>query len=178
MQLRSGRSTLATATANSAASRAARAARAARRDSRNYDEFNERRRYQKEQKQLEEMIYERSEDTLQERWKAIMKRIRHLLYLAECQRQQKCAFSEKLKTIKELYEFILYHIDDIIELFNGDMKYERRFPSILYNKGNHLRWEIRTGEKRTRSEEQLANECNDVINHVTQLIYRYILCRN
>jgi hypothetical protein len=176
MQLRSGRSTL-TATPATATRAGRAAARAVRRDSRNFIEFNERRRYQEEQKQLEESIYTTAtEDTLQNRWKVIVKRIKHLLYFIECQRKQKCTLTEKLNTIKEIYEFILYHIDDMIELFNGEMKHNKKFPGVLYNKGNHLRWEINTAaEKRTRSEQKLAGECNDVINHVSQVIYRYIL---
>lgn len=166
MQLRSGRSTLTRA-----------AAPAARRDSRNYEEFNERRRYQKEQKQLEASIYEEedSQTPAQKKFIPISKRIKHLLYLNECQRKQKCTFTERVKTINELYEFILYNMDDLIELFNGEMKHRQNFPEILYTKGNELRRDIARANKKTRGEQQLAWECNDLINHATQLIYRHIL---
>ena len=108
MQLRSGRSTLTRATAPAA--RATTAQRASRRDSRNYEEFNERRRYQEEQKQLEDSFYEEedSQTPEQKKWTHISKRIKHLLYLNECQRKQKSPFTERVKTINEIYEFILY----------------------------------------------------------------------
>jgi hypothetical protein len=168
MQLRSGRTTLATRTQTQV--------RTLRRNSRNYEEFNERRRYQEEQKQIEDSIYEEDDQTpLQKKWIHISKRIKHLLYLSECQRKQKCTFTEKVKTINELYEFILYNMDDLIELFNGDMKHKQKFPEILYTKGNELRADITRANKKTRGEQQLAWECNDVINHATQLIYRHIL---
>jgi hypothetical protein len=179
MQLRSGRSTLTRATAP--ASRDTRAQRATRRDSRNYEEFNERRRYQEEQKQLEDSIYEEEEDSQtpeQKKWTHISKRIKHLLYLNECQRKQKSPFTERVKTINEIYEFILYNMDDLIELFNGEMKHKKRFPEILYTKGNELRADIAKANKKTRGEQQMAWECNDLINHATQLIYRHIILNN
>jgi hypothetical protein len=164
MQLRSGRSTL------------TRAAAPARRDSRNYEEFNERKRYQEEQKQVEASIYEEKlTSPSKQKWKHISKRIKHLIYLSECQRKQKCSFTEKVKTINEIYEFILYNMDDLIELFNGEMKHRKDFPEILYTKGNELRRDISRANKKTRGEQQLAWECNDLINHATQLIYRHIL---
>ena len=168
MQLRSGRSTLATRTQTQV--------RTPRRASRNYEEFNERKRYQEEQKQLEESIYEEEDATpLQKKWNQISKRIKHLLYLSECQRKQKLPFTEKVKTIKEIYEFVLYNMDDLIELFNGDMKHKKKFPEVLYTKGNELRRDIARANKKTRGEQHLAWECNDLINHVTQTIYRHIL---
>jgi len=170
MQLRSGRTTTLTRAA-------APAAPAARRASRNYEEFNERRKYQKEQKQVEDSIYE--EEDFQtpgnKKWKHISKRIKHLIYLSECQRKQKCTFTERVKTIKEIYEFILYNMDDLIELFNGEMKHRQDFPEMLYTKGNELRRDITRANKKTRGEQQLAWECNDVINHASQIIYRHIL---
>jgi hypothetical protein len=66
-------------------------------------------------------------------------------------------------------------MDDLIELFNGDMKHKKKFPEVLYTKGNELRSQISKANKKTRGEQQLAWECNDVINHVTQIIYRHIL---
>ena len=176
MQLRSGRSTLTRATA--APARVTRAS--PRRDSRNYEEFNERKRYQEEQKQIEDSIYE-EEDTQtpgQKKWKHISKRIKHLLYLNECQRKQKCSFTERVQTINELYEFILYNMDELIELFNGEMKHKQNFPKIIYTKGNELRADIGRANKKTRGEQQLAWECNDLINHATQLIYRHIILNN
>ncbi len=178
MQLRSGRSTLTRATATTAPAHATRAQRASRRDSRNYEEFNERKRYQEEQKQVEDSIYEQEEDSQtpgEQKWKHISKRIKHLVYLNECQRKQKCSFTERVKTINKIYEFILYNMDDLIELFNGEMKHKKRFPEILYNKGNELRADIAKANKKTRGEQQMAWECNDLINHATQLIYRHIL---
>jgi len=177
MQLRSGRSTLTRATATATPVHATRAS--ARRDSRNYEEFNERRRYQEEQKQVEDSIYEKEDNKTpaQKKWKHISKRIKHLLYLSECQRKQKCTFTEKVKTINEIYEFILYNMDDFIELFNGEMKHRKDFPQILYTKGNELRRDIARANKKTRGEQQLAWECNDLINHATQLIYRHILTK-
>ncbi len=178
MQLRSGRSTLTRATATAAPAHATRAQRASRRDSRNYEEFNERRRYQEEQKQVEDSIYEQEEDSQtpgEQKWKHISKRIKHLVYLNECQRKQKCSFTERVKTINKIYEFILYNMDDLIELFNGEMKHKKRFPEILYNKGNELRADIAKANKKTRGEQQMAWECNDLFNHATQLIYRHIL---
>ena len=59
-------------------------------------------------------------------------------------------------------------------VFNGEYKDDLRFPESIYRRGNQLRIEINKA-KRTRNEEQLARECNDLINHVTQLIHRYIL---
>jgi hypothetical protein len=174
MQLRSGRSTLATRTQTQV--------RTPRRGSRNYEEFLERRKYQEEQKQVEESIYEEEEEKLTtpagKKWKHISKRISHWLYLSECQRKQKCSFTEKIKTINEIYEFILYNMDDLIELFNGEMKHKKKFPEVLYNKGNELRRQINQANKRTRGEQQLAWECNDLINHATQLIYRHIISVN
>jgi len=169
MQLRSGRTTLATRTQPQV--------RTLRRDSRNYEEFNERRRYQQEQKQIEESIYDDEDNKTQtiNKFTPISKRVKHLLYLNECQRKQKCNFTERVKTIKELYEFILYNMDDLIELFNGEMKHKKRFPEVIYNKGNELRADIAQANKKTRGEQQLAWECNDTINHATQLIHRFIL---
>jgi hypothetical protein len=168
MQLRSGRTTLATRTQTQV--------RTLRRDSRNYEEFNERKRYQEEQKQVEASIYEEDDQNpVQKKWKHISKRIKHLLYLNECQRKQKCNFTERVKTINELYEFILYNMDDLVELFNGEMKHKKRFPEVIYNKGNELRRDIARANKKTRGEQELAWECNDLINHTTQLIYRHIL---
>ena len=172
MQLRSGRSTLATRTQTQV--------RIPRRASRNYEEFVERRKYQEEQKRVEESIYEEEDDQTpaNKKWKDISKRIKHLLYLNECQIKQKCTFTEKVKTINEMYEFILYNIDDLIELFNGEMKHRQDFPEVLYSKGNELRRQIIRANKRTRGEQQLAWECNDLINHATQLIYRHIISVN
>jgi hypothetical protein len=171
MQLRSGRSTLTRATP-------VRVTRASsRRDSHNYEEFNERKRYQEEQKQLEVLFYEEEDSQTpgQKKWNRISKRIKHLLYLNECQRKQKFCFTERVKTINELYEFILYNMDELIELFNGEMKHRKSFPEIIYTKGNELRTQISKENKKTRGEQQLAWECNDLINHTTQLIYRHIL---
>jgi hypothetical protein len=177
MQLRSGRSTLTRATATATPVRVTRAS--SRRDSHNYEEFNERKRYQEEQKQVEASIYEEEDNKTpaQKKWKHISKKIKHLLYLNECQRKQKCTFTERVKTINEIYEFILYNMDDFIELFNGDMKHRKDFPQILYTKGNELRGDIARANKKTRGEQQLAWECNDLINHATQLIYRHILTK-
>jgi len=168
MQLRSGRSTLAPRTQTQV--------RTLRRSSRNYEEFNERRRYQEEQKQVEDSIYEKEDNKTpaQKKWKHISKRIKHLVYLSECQRKQKLPFTEKVKTINEIYEFILYNMDDLIELFNGEMKHRKDFPAVIYTKGNELRTQINKAIKKTRGEQQLAGECNDLINHATQLIYRHI----
>jgi len=181
MQLRSGRTTL-----TNAASRVpsvSRVSRNLRRNSRNYEEFDERRRYQQEQKFIEESIYdadtheEQDKKTiLLQKWKNISRKTKHLLYLSECQRKNKCSFTEKVKTIKEIYEMFLYNIDDMIELFNGEMKHKKKFPQVIYDKGNELRVEM-SKCKRTRGEIQLANECNDLINHVTQLIHRFILTK-
>lgn len=161
-----------------------RSGRTVRRDSRNYEEFNERRRYQQEQKQIEESIYDdedededqedRKTTKLKKKFNSIVKRSTHLLYLNKCQKQTNRSFTEKVNNIKEIYELFLYNIDDLIEFFNGEMKDDLRFPELIYRRGNLLRAEINK-TKRTRNEEQLAWECNDVINHVTQLIHRYIL---
>ena len=175
MQLRSGRTTLTTA------SRVSSVSRNLRRNSRNYEEFDERRRYQQEQKLIEESIYDsdNNEDQdkktiLLQKWKYISRKTKHLLYLNECQRKNKSSFTEKVKTIKEIYEMFLYNMDDLIELFNGEMKHKKKFPQMIYDKGNELRTDMNR-RKRTRAEIQLANECNDLINHVTQLVYRFIL---
>ena len=162
MQLRSGRSTL-------------------RRNSRNYEEFDERKKYQEEQKKIEETIYDTntSRETdrntmLKNKWKTISRRTKHLLYLNKCQRKNNCNFTEKVQTIKEMYEILLYNMDFLIEMFNGEFKHKKNFPQVVYDKGNQLRAEMKE-EKRTRTENEMANECNDLINHVTQLIYRFIL---
>ena len=181
MQLRSGRTTL-----TNAASRipsVSRVTRNLRRNSRNYEEFDERRRYQQEQKFIEDSIYD--SDTNEEpdkktmsfqKWKNIARKTKHLLYLSECQRKNKCSFTEKVKTIKEIYEMFLYNMDDLIELFNGEMKHKKKFPQMIYDKGNELRADM-SRRKRTRGEIQLAYECNDIINHVTQIVYRFILTK-
>ena len=181
MQLRSGRTTL-----TKAASRVpsvSRVSRNLRRNSRNYEEFDERRRYQQEQKQIEESIYDSdtNEDqdkktVLGKKWKNIARTTKHLLYLSECQRNNKSSFTEKVKTIKEIYEMFLYNMDDLIELFNGEMKHKKKFPQMIYDKGNELRADMNR-RKRTRGEIQLANECNDLINHVTQIVYRFIITK-
>jgi hypothetical protein len=174
MQLRSGRSTLTRATTAATPAHATRAS--SRRDSRNYEEFNERKRYQEEQKQIEDSIYEEKITSLsKQKFKHISKRIKHLVYLNECQRKEKYSFTERVKTINELYEFVLYNMDDLIELFNGEMKHRKDFPQVIYTKGNELRADIARANKKTRSEQKLAWECNDTINHATQLIYRHIL---
>jgi hypothetical protein len=172
MQLRSGRTTLTNASSS--------VSRNLRRNSRNYEEFDERRRYQQEQKLIEESIYDThtNEDQdkkimLKLKWKNISRKTKHLIYLSECQRKNKCSFTEKVKTIKEIYETFLYNMDDMIELFNGEMKH-KKFPQMIYDKGNELRADMNR-RKRTRAEIQLPNECNDLINHVTQLLYRFIL---
>jgi hypothetical protein len=179
MQLRSGRTT----TLTKSASRVSSVSYNLRRNSRNYEEFDERRRYQQEQKIIEESIYDfhTSEEqdkktTLGQKWKNIARKTKHLLYLSECQRKNNCSFTERVKTIKEIYEMFLYNMDDMIELFNGEMKDKKNFPQMVYKKGNDLRVEM-SKHKRTRSEIQLANECNDIINHVTQIIYRFILIK-
>lgn len=152
-----------------------------RRNSRNYEEFDERRRYQQEQKRIEESIYDSDTNEEQDKktvsfkkWKNIARKTKHLLYLSECQRKNKSSFSEKVKTIKEIYEMFLYNIDDLIEVFNGEMKHKKKFPQMVYDKGNELRADMNR-RKRTRTEIQLANECNDIINHVTQIVYRFII---
>jgi hypothetical protein len=176
MQLRSGRTTLTNVSSNVTS-----VSRDLRRNSRNYEEFDERRRYQQEQKVTEDSIYDThtNEDQdkkimLKLKWKNIVRKTKHLLYLSECQRKNKCSFTEKVKTIKEIYETFLYNMDDFIELFNGEMKHKKKFPQAIYDKGNQLRADL-SKCKRTRTEIQLANECNDLINHVTQLLYRFIL---
>jgi hypothetical protein len=181
MQLRSGRTTLTNAA--SRVSSVSRVSRNLRRNSRNYEEFDERRRYQQEQKLIEESIYDSDTNEEQDKkimlklkWKNIARKTKHLLYLSECQRKNKCSFTEKVKTIKEIYEMFLYNMDDMIELFNGEMKHKKKFPQMVYDKGNELCADMNR-RKRTRAEIQLANECNDLINHVTQLIYRFILTK-
>jgi hypothetical protein len=179
MQLRSGRSTLTKTTSATPAARVTRAS--ARRDSRNYEEFNERRRYQEEQKQIEDTIYEENEDNqtpLEKKMSSIVKRMRHLTYLSNYQVQKKCTFAEKIKTIKELYEYLLYNMDDLIEIFNGPMKNDRILPKVIYRKGNDVRVQINLAKRTTRSEQQLAWECDNLIKHVTELIYRHILSVN
>lgn len=164
MQLRSGRTTL-------------------RRNSRNYEEFGERKKYQEAQKKIEETIYDIDIETsdennrstmLKNKWKTIERRTKHLLYLNKCQRKNNCNFTEKVQTIKEMYEILLYNMDYLIEMFNGEFKYKKNFPQAIYDKGNQLRAEMKE-DKRTRTENEMANECNELINHVTQLIYRFIL---
>jgi len=178
MQLRSGRTTL-----TKAASSVPSVSCNLRRNSRNYEEFDERRRYQQEQKFIEESIYdsdaneeEDKKTILGQKWKNIARKTKHLLYLSECQRKNKCSFTEKVKTIKEIYEMFLYNMDDLIELFNGEMKHKKKFPQMIYDKGNELRADM-SRRKRTRGEIQLAYECNDIINHVTQIVYRFILTK-
>jgi ribosome-interacting GTPase 1 len=176
MQLRSGRSTLTKTTAVTPTARVTRAS--SRRDSRNYEEFNERRRYQEEQKQLEDTIYEEKEDKqtpLGEKLSSIVKRMRHLTYLSNYQVQNKCTFAERIKTIKELYEYLLYNMDDLIEIFNGPMRNKKNLPEAIYRKGNDIRVQINLAKRTTRSEQQLAWECDNIIKHVTELIYRHIL---
>jgi len=174
MQLRSGRTTLSIDTP----------VYTLKRDSRNYEEFIARRRYHQEQKRIEEYInddefttneYLDKKTILINKWKTITRRTKHLLYLNDCQKQQKCSFTERLKTIRELYKFFLYNIDDLIEVFNSEGFYDKRFPELVYRKGNELRVDIARANNRTRNEKQLAGECNDIINRVTQIIYRNIL---
>ena len=176
MQLRSGNTTL---TTRQQAQQTP--TRILRRDSRNHEEFNERRRYQEEQKHIEASIYDeedeeedREANKLKKKLNSILKRTRHLLYLNEQYKQNNRCFTEKVNNIKEIYELFLYNIDDLIEIFNGEMKHDLRFPEVIYRKGIQLRLDINKA-KRTRNEQQIAYECNDLINHVTQLIHRYIL---
>ena len=177
MQLRSGNTTL---TTRQQAQQAP--TRILRRDSRNHEEFNERRRYQEEQKQIEASIYDdededqedRKTTKLKKKLNSILKRTRHLLYLNEQYKQNNRCFTEKVNNIKEIYELFLYNIDDLIEIFNGEMKHDLRFPEVIYRKGIQLRLDINKA-KRTRNEQQIAYECNELINHVVQLIKRYIL---
>jgi len=68
-------------------------------------------------------------------------------------------------------------MDDLIEIFNGEMKHRKSSPEILYTKGIELRADIARANKKTRGEQKLTWECNDTINHATQLIYRHILCK-
>jgi len=111
---------------------------------------------------------------LKNKWKTISQRTKHLLYLNKCQRKNNCNFTEKVQTIKEMYEILLYNMDYLIEMFDGEFKHKKNFPQAIYDKGNQLRAEMKE-DKRTRTENEMANECDDLINHVTQLIYRFIL---
>jgi len=176
MQLRSGNTTLTTRVQAQQAP-----TRILRRDSRNYEEFKERRRYQEEQKRIEESIYDEEDDEedreankLKNNFHKMVKTTKHLLYLNECQKQNHRSFTERVITIKEIFELFLYNIDDLIEIFNDKMKHDLRFPEVIYRKGIQLRLDINKA-KRTRNEQQIAYECNELINHVLQLIKRYIL---
>lgn len=118
--------------------------------------------------------YQNEENSFEKKWKNMVERLKFLLSLSEYERKNNYSFTQKIKTIKEIYKVVLYNMDDLIILFNGKMKYNKKLAQAFYNKGNQLRVEL-SKCKRTRYENQLANECNDIINRVTQRIYRFIL---
>jgi hypothetical protein len=177
MQLRSGRTTNITGTL--------------RRDSRNLDEFAERRRYQQErnhqyqeqQKRIEESIYDEvdkdailnNKNLLERKIKTILNKTRHLIYLNHYQKEKNHSFSQKIKTIMEVYELYRYNIDYIIEYFNNHKK-DKRLARALYDKGLDIRVEMHKNSlKRTRSENKLYYECDELIKFVTHMLHYYIL---
>jgi hypothetical protein len=190
MQLRSGRTTTPTITL--------------RRDSRNLDEFAERkryqhyqekRRYQQEQQRIEETIYDDDDDEneinakndysniilnnknlLEKKIKNIFHKTRHLLYLNRFQNENKHSFSQKVQTVIEIYELYRYNIDYLIEYFNNHNSHDKRLVQAIYDRGNKLIIEMKNNHlNRTRSEQKLYYECNDLIRFVMHMIYYYIL---
>jgi hypothetical protein len=171
MQLRSGRSTL-------------------RRDSRNMDEFNERRKYQEEQRRIEDSIYEDepnegsddihvgdddivTNEIIIKKMKYIRNRTRHLLYLNEFQKKNNHSFTEKVKTIMEIYQLFRYNTEFVVEYYTN-ITQNKKFPEMIYQKGIHLCIEM-LNTKRTRQEHKLYLKCKEDIHWVLYLLNRHVL---
>jgi len=186
MQLRSGRTTTSTL----------------RRDSRNVDEFAERRRYQQErlrkqkeqQQRIEESIYDDDDEDeinatndyldvilnnkslLEKKIKTIIHKTRHLLYLNKFQNETNHSFSQKVQTVMEIYELYRYNIDYLIEYFNNHHSHDKRLVRSIYDRGLNIRVEMHKYRlKRTRAENKLYYECDELIKFVTYMIHYYIL---
>lgn len=160
MQLRSGRSTL-------------------RRDSRNLDEFNERRKYQQEQRRIEESIYEDetnegNHEKVINKMKYVFRMTKHLLYLNNFQVTNNHSFTQKVKTVMELFELFRYNTDYLIEYFTVILPDDKRFPEVIYKKGL-LMCDQMLKNKRTRQEHKLYIKCKKDIEWVLYLLDAYIL---
>ena len=183
MQLRSGNTTTPT--------------RTLRRPSRNLDEFAERKRYQQErlrQQRIEESIYDddnedeinekndyldvilNNKNLLDKKIKSIFHKTRHLLYLNKFQNEQSFSFSQMVQTVMEIYELYRYNMDYLIEYFNNHDTNNKRLARLIYNKGLDLRVIMHKHSlKRTRSENKLYYECDELIKFVTYMLHYYIL---
>jgi hypothetical protein len=160
MQLRSGNSTL-------------------RRDSRNYDEFRARTRYQQELERManEDSIYEDEPVDCDESSKTIIqfnRKARHLIYLNEFQRKHKHNLIQRVETVKELYELFRYNIDFIIEYYNNPYIKNKSFAENFAKKGKQVLQEFHL-KKRTRKEEKLYKEFEELIQFVVYSIEQFIL---
>ena len=176
--------------------------RTLRRDSRNLDEFAERRRYQQErlrqqkehQQRIEESIYDDDDENeinskndylnvilnnknlLDKKIKSIFHKTKHLLYLNKFQNEQIFSFTQRVKTVMEVYELYRYNMDYLIEYFNNHDTNNKRLARIIYDKGLDLRVIMHKHSlKRTRSENKLYYECDELIKFVTYLLHYYIL---
>ena len=104
-----------------------------------------------------------------------MHKTKHLLYLNRFQNEKNHTFSQKVQTVMEIYELYRYNIDYLIEYFNNH-NHDKRLIKKIYDKGNKLIIEIKNNElKRTRSENRLYYECNDLLRFVMHMMYYYIL---
>ena len=162
MQLRSGNTTL-------------------RRESRNYDEFRARTRYQQELERTanEDSIYdyenEESQcDDLSTKIKHVYRKTRHLLYLNEFQKNHNHSLIQKVETIKELYELYRNNIDYMIEFYNKPYNRYKRLPEVIVRKGKQVLQEICLNN-RTRKEQKIYKESEDLILTVVYLIEKHIL---
>lgn len=181
MQLRSGRSTSTFST------------RTLRRDSRNLDEFTERKRYQQErlrqqkeqQQRIEESIYDdddeheilNNKNLLEKKIKSIFHKTKHLLYLNKFQNENNnYSFIQRVQTLKEMYELYRYNMDYLIDYFNNHDTNNKRLARIIYDKGLKLRVAMHKHSlKRTRSENKLYYECDELIKFVTYMLNYYVL---
>ena len=161
-----------------------------RRDSRNMAEFNERRKYQEEQRRIEDSIYEDepnegcddihvgdddivTNDIVIKKMKYIRNRTRHLLYLNEFQKKNNHSFTQKVKTIMEIYQLFRYNTEFIVEYYTN-ITQNKKFPEMIYQKGLHLCIEM-FNSKRTRQEHKLYLKCKEDIHWVLYLLNTHVL---
>ena len=147
-----------------------------RRDSRNLEEFQERRRYQAEQKEIEASIYDDEEETtaLAKKMKKFNHKLRHMLYVIRYQVQENHPLNEKMQTILDIYEYIRYNTDDLIQYYNNEHSHDKRLLVSIVKRGHLLLLEMHN-KKRTREEHRNFKKCEDTILFVSYLIEHYIL---
>lgn len=152
-----------------------------RRDSRNYEEFNERKKYQEEQRLAEESLYDDEDEDdktrgLSRREIEFIKfknRLKFLVHLNEYQKKNNYSFKQKVEIVKELYELVRYNIDVIVHMYISVFKNDKRLPRAIIDRGNFILKEMRL-KKRTRSEEKLYKECEELILFVIDILQYYV----